>query len=295
MARGREELRALRAAVRFLAQRHRAVHGPAPVRLFGARRGRPDRGRDPLAPPDGAAPGLLPRARARLRERVPVPERAAARRAPRAPPVRRRQDDARAMADGAGVRRRNRRHAERVAEVPEHLHSLRQPGAREARRPARLRPAHRLRPELARLHARDPAMLDHRPGGGRRRGARRESRRRAARGRHRRTAVRALASRGLFEQLGEKTMSNRSTPPFRADHVGSFLRPKYLLEAREQKAKGEISAGRAAQGRGQGDRRDRQVPGGRRPAERSPTASSAAPTSTSTSSSSSAASRPTSR
>jgi 5-methyltetrahydropteroyltriglutamate--homocysteine methyltransferase len=29
---------------------------------------------------------------------------------------------------------------------------------------------------------------------------------------------------------------------FRADHVGSFLRPKYLLEAREKKAKGEISA-----------------------------------------------------
>src|SRR4051794_21554343 len=29
-------------------------------------------------------------------------------------------------------------------------------------------------------------------------------------------------------------MSQRQTPPFRADHVGSFLRPKYLLEAREQ-------------------------------------------------------------
>ncbi len=28
-------------------------------------------------------------------------------------------------------------------------------------------------------------------------------------------------------------MSNRTTPPFRADHVGSFLRPSYLLEARE--------------------------------------------------------------
>ncbi len=37
-------------------------------------------------------------------------------------------------------------------------------------------------------------------------------------------------------------MTARTTPPFRADHVGSFLRPKYLLEAREQKAKGEISA-----------------------------------------------------
>lgn len=29
-------------------------------------------------------------------------------------------------------------------------------------------------------------------------------------------------------------MTLRTTPPFRADHVGSFLRPKYLLEAREQ-------------------------------------------------------------
>ncbi len=36
-------------------------------------------------------------------------------------------------------------------------------------------------------------------------------------------------------------MSDRSTPPFRADHVGSFLRPKYLLEARERKARGEIT------------------------------------------------------
>ena len=32
------------------------------------------------------------------------------------------------------------------------------------------------------------------------------------------------------------------TPPFRADHVGSFFRPKFLLEAREQKAKGQITA-----------------------------------------------------
>ena len=32
----------------------------------------------------------------------------------------------------------------------------------------------------------------------------------------------------------------RATPPFRADHVGSFLRPKYLLDAREAWARGEI-------------------------------------------------------
>jgi len=37
-------------------------------------------------------------------------------------------------------------------------------------------------------------------------------------------------------------MTVRSKPPFRADHVGSFLRPKYLLEAREKKARGEINA-----------------------------------------------------
>src|SRR6476620_2038227 len=32
----------------------------------------------------------------------------------------------------------------------------------------------------------------------------------------------------------------RATPPFRADHVGSFLRPKVLLEAREQSRTGAI-------------------------------------------------------
>jgi len=37
-------------------------------------------------------------------------------------------------------------------------------------------------------------------------------------------------------------MSERTIPPFRADHVGSFLRPPYLLEAREKKARGEITA-----------------------------------------------------
>ena len=34
----------------------------------------------------------------------------------------------------------------------------------------------------------------------------------------------------------------RTTPPFRADHVGSFLRPKHLLEARAKREHGEISA-----------------------------------------------------
>jgi 5-methyltetrahydropteroyltriglutamate--homocysteine methyltransferase len=34
----------------------------------------------------------------------------------------------------------------------------------------------------------------------------------------------------------------RTTPPFRADHVGSFLRPKFLLDAREQFRNGAIDA-----------------------------------------------------
>src|SRR6185436_9696854 len=34
----------------------------------------------------------------------------------------------------------------------------------------------------------------------------------------------------------------RQQPPFRADHVGSFLRPRALLEARERSTKGEIPA-----------------------------------------------------
>ena len=37
-------------------------------------------------------------------------------------------------------------------------------------------------------------------------------------------------------------MSTRSTPPFRADHVGSFLRPKFLIDARAQQASGAITA-----------------------------------------------------
>ena len=34
----------------------------------------------------------------------------------------------------------------------------------------------------------------------------------------------------------------RNTPPFRADHVGSLLRPKSIHEARAKRAKGEITA-----------------------------------------------------
>src|SRR6202167_351215 len=37
-------------------------------------------------------------------------------------------------------------------------------------------------------------------------------------------------------------MSNRTKPPFRADQVGSLLRPQYLLDARGKFDKGEITA-----------------------------------------------------
>ena len=40
------------------------------------------------------------------------------------------------------------------------------------------------------------------------------------------------------------TASPRARPPFRADHVGSFLRPKALLDAREKFKAGSIDAGR---------------------------------------------------
>jgi 5-methyltetrahydropteroyltriglutamate--homocysteine methyltransferase len=37
-------------------------------------------------------------------------------------------------------------------------------------------------------------------------------------------------------------MSRRTSPPFRADHVGSLLRPPRLLRAREDFAAGQITA-----------------------------------------------------
>lgn len=37
-------------------------------------------------------------------------------------------------------------------------------------------------------------------------------------------------------------MTDRTTPPFRADHVGSLLRPRHLLEARRDAESGELAA-----------------------------------------------------
>src|SRR6185436_15931177 len=43
------------------------------------------------------------------------------------------------------------------------------------------------------------------------------------------------------KKYGEDRLK-RTVPPFRADHVGSLLRPQELHEARRKRAKGEISA-----------------------------------------------------
>jgi hypothetical protein len=48
-------------------------------------------------------------------------------------------------------------------------------------------------------------------------------------------------TRDVISRRRIDAMTQRTTPPFRADHVGSFLRPKYLLDARERKARGEIT------------------------------------------------------
>lgn len=39
-----------------------------------------------------------------------------------------------------------------------------------------------------------------------------------------------------------QTIAHAASPPFRADHVGSFLRPNYLLDAREAAQRGQLSA-----------------------------------------------------
>ena len=58
----------------------------------------------------------------------------------------------------------------------------------------------------------------------------------------------------------------RTKPPFRADHVGSLLRPAALKEARAKRAKGEMSAADLKADRGPRDRARHPQAGGGRPA-----------------------------
>src|SRR5579859_7467536 len=50
------------------------------------------------------------------------------------------------------------------------------------------------------------------------------------------------AGRRIFRHILGACMSMRTVPPFRADHVGSLLRPRHLLTAREELAAGAITA-----------------------------------------------------
>jgi 5-methyltetrahydropteroyltriglutamate--homocysteine methyltransferase len=52
----------------------------------------------------------------------------------------------------------------------------------------------------------------------------------------------ALKSISLESRKGQSMSRNRIAPPFRADHVGSLLRPQVLLQARDRFKRGEITA-----------------------------------------------------
>ena len=41
-------------------------------------------------------------------------------------------------------------------------------------------------------------------------------------------------------------MTPKNTPPYRADHVGSLLRPRKLIEAREARKRGDDFSGTTA-------------------------------------------------
>jgi hypothetical protein len=52
-----------------------------------------------------------------------------------------------------------------------------------------------------------------------------------------------VSARRYRLQTVKDPMPVRTTPPFRADHAGSLLRPRALLQAREDAARGTISSG----------------------------------------------------
>jgi len=64
------------------------------------------------------------------------------------------------------------------------------------------------------------------------------------------SAASTLALRTIFSDFpngkGVPVLTARSTPPFRADHVGSLLRPANLHEERASFAAGKISAAELA-------------------------------------------------
>ena len=66
---------------------------------------------------------------------------------------------------------------------------------------------------------------------------------------------------------GAVPMTSRPRPPFRADHVGSFLRPEVPSRRPRPGCQGRDHARRAARGGRPRDHRHREVPAGRGPAE----------------------------
>jgi len=53
--------------------------------------------------------------------------------------------------------------------------------------------------------------------------------------------INSLLSLNNNDSFKEDLTMHRSIPPFRADHVGSLLRPAELLEARDKFSRGEMS------------------------------------------------------
>src|SRR5262245_60933975 len=92
--------------------------------------------------------------------------------------------------------------------------------------------------------------LPRRPRGGARAGspaqgpgpAARRSRPLPARGRARCRGGQAFADAALSKTQREPSMSARHAPPFRAEHVGSFIRPPELVQARQAFGAGRLSA-----------------------------------------------------
>src|SRR5436309_1428214 len=51
-----------------------------------------------------------------------------------------------------------------------------------------------------------------------------------------------IPTNAVYRQCGQEKTMERKRPPFRADHVGSLLRPPALLDARHKAADGVLSA-----------------------------------------------------
>ena len=56
-----------------------------------------------------------------------------------------------------------------------------------------------------------------------------------------RQLLRAMATPRLAEKSAGGTVLSQIKPPFRAEHIGSLLRPKTLLDQRAKFARGEIA------------------------------------------------------